>query len=388
MQSILQLFPNVSSSVYPVCHAKQYTNLSMFIDDLNVPIHEEDIQRLIKRECALVAKVITENNEGSYFRQVLMPKVVEKHRKAFLEFGAGMVTCCNISHATLTNVLRNFLGKQLANDVFGVNIILPRDPILQEINDTKKVLQSELGLEFLIHGKLVAGFVNIEKTIRWLLSRPGLQDVVKVPNDALIVCDFTDEFPLLSTSRFSSGECSIDIKLVEPYNFLSTKFTAACWLGKETEAPVLGKPVYKQLQELKTIQHPITNRKLTIHRRSVADGKFRRYALSSSTAKSSFPIPEAPEHNTQLGDMKVICDEPVWKEEDINQQPDKYKEWITTSHKSDTTDNQRLFARQNCGLTKVGNVTLSHPKHFYPGIMHLALRVTESICLRIAKVQL
>ena len=151
---------------------------------------------------------------------------------------------------------------------------------------------------------------------------------------------------------------------------------------------MLGEPVYKQLQQLKTMCHPITHQVITIHRRSVADGKFRRYALSSSTAKSSFPIPEAPEHSTQLGDMKVICDEPVWKEEDLDKQPDKFKEWLTTSGKSDTHDSQRLFARQHCGQTKVGNVTRSDPKHFYPGIMHLALRVTESICLRIAKVNL
>jgi hypothetical protein len=260
LQSTLQLFPNLSNSAYPVCPEKQYTNLSMFIDDLHVSITEDDIQHLMKKECALVAKVITEANGGSYFKEVIMPKVMDKYYKAFLEFGAGIVTCCNISHAMLTNVLRNFLGKQLANDVFGVNIILPRDPILQEINECKKVLESELGLDFIISGKLVAGFVNVEKTIRWLLSRPGLQEVVNMPNDALMVCDFTDEFPLLSTSRFSTGECSIDIKLVEPHNFLNTKFTAACWLGKETEAPVLGGPVYKQLRELKTICHPITNK--------------------------------------------------------------------------------------------------------------------------------
>ena len=38
-----------------------------------------------------------------------------------------------------------------------------------------------------------------------------------------------------------------------------------------------------------------------MERRTVADGKGRRTATGSSTSKSSFPIPEAPEHSSQLG---------------------------------------------------------------------------------------
>jgi len=39
----------------------------------------------------------------------------------------------------------------------------------------------------------------------------------------------------------------------------------------------------------------------------VGDGKERRLSTGSSSAKSTYPIPEAPEHQIQLGNMKIIC---------------------------------------------------------------------------------
>lgn len=45
----------------------------------------------------------------------------------------------------------------------------------------------------------------------------------------------------------------------------------------------------------------------------VADGCQRRSITGSSSASSTYPIPESPEHQKQLGDMRVICKEPVWK---------------------------------------------------------------------------
>jgi len=44
----------------------------------------------------------------------------------------------------------------------------------------------------------------------------------------------------------------------------------------------------------------------------VGDGEERRISTGSSSAKSTYPIPEAPEHQIQLGNMKIICPELFW----------------------------------------------------------------------------
>ena len=70
--------------------------------------------------------------------------------------------------------------------------------------------------------------------------------------------------------------------------------------------------VYKQLKELKTINHPLTGQEIKIIRRTSGDGKERRLSTGGSSAKSTYPILEASEHQSQLGDMKIICPEPAW----------------------------------------------------------------------------
>lgn len=57
-----------------------------------------------------------------------------------------------------------------------------------------------------------------------------------------------------------------------------------------------GHAVYKQLQELKTIKHPLTGQEIKIIslRHTCGDGKERRLSTGSSSAKSTYSIPEAP----------------------------------------------------------------------------------------------
>ena len=81
-------------------------------------------------------------------------------------------------------------------------------------------------------------------------------------------------------------------------------------------AKICGENVYKQLAELKEIVHPITGQTLSVLRRTTADGKARRNSTGASTARSSFPIPEAPEHVDQLGDMKILFEQPSWSLEE------------------------------------------------------------------------
>ena len=38
-----------------------------------------------------------------------------------------------------------------------------------------------------------------------------------------------------------------------------------------------------------------------------------------------YPIPASPEHQKQLGDIRVICDEPEWKVEMTEKGEEQYK---------------------------------------------------------------
>lgn len=91
-------------------------------------------------------------------------------------------------------------------------------------------------------------------------------------------------------------------------------YCAGLWMGGDDYdcTRICGEKVYEQLRNLHEIEHPITGEKLTIIRRTTADGKARRASTGSSTACSAFPIPEAPEHVDQLGDMKILFLQPTW----------------------------------------------------------------------------
>ena len=97
----------------------------------------------------------------------------------------------------------------------------------------------------------------------------------------------------------------------------TSDYFLALWMGSDefTTTKICGEKVYKQLAELKEIIHPKTGQTLSVLRRTTADGKARRTSTGNSTACSSYPIPEAPEHIDQLGDMKVLFEKPLWSVE-------------------------------------------------------------------------
>ena len=80
-----------------------------------------------------------------------------------------------------------------------------------------------------------------------------------------------------------------------------------------------------QLKELKTIKHPLSGKEIKIVRRSCGDGKERRSSTGNSSTKSSYPNREAPEHQSQLGDMKLVCTCPVWTVEDTEAVETKFQ---------------------------------------------------------------
>ena len=98
----------------------------------------------------------------------------------------------------------------------------------------------------------------------------------------------------------------------------SDYFLVPCMGSDEfSTTKICGEKVYKQLAELKEIIFPKTGQTLSVLRRTTADSKARRTSTGNSTACSSNPIPEAPEHIDQLGDMKVLFEKPLWSKRPI-----------------------------------------------------------------------
>ena len=75
------------------------------------------------------------------------------------------------------------------------------------------------------------GYVDVEKYITLFLSQAGLQSAITAPNDTITIMDYTDGFPWLRWSRHFTGEAIVRVKIIEPYNLLSTALTVALWLG-------------------------------------------------------------------------------------------------------------------------------------------------------------
>ena len=156
------------------------------------------------------------------------------------------------------------------------------------------------------------------------------------------------------------------------------------WIGPDTYnvANLCGQKVFEQLTSLKDLQHPVSHQKLTVHRRTVADGKTRRTSTGSSSACSSYPITEAPEHSDQLGDMTIIFEGPSWKINDTDKCADTFTTWL--QNRKDNQHNRRQFAKEHFGNTGRSNITGTELEYFYPPAMHRALRSAETIGRRIA----
>ena len=103
-----------------------------------------------------------------------------------------------------------------------------------------------------------------------------------------------------------------------------------------------------------------------------------------SSAKSTYPIPEAPEQQSQLGDMKIICPEPVWTVSDAESYHQKFEAELCG--KAPTKEKHREFAKHNLGNTRRKNLNSTPLSEYYPGTAHLGFRSAETLCLRIAKI--
>ena len=170
----------------------------------------------------------------------------------------------------------------------------------------------KIGLEFNVFGELVVVHVDVEKYITLFLSQTGTQSAINMPHNNMIIMDYTDGFPWFKWSRHFTGETSVRIKIIEPYNLMSTVMTVALWLSNDDYDTVkmCTEPVFKQLWDLQSVVHPLYGKEIKNFRRTCGDGKERRSSTRSSSAKSSYPIPEAP-------DGRLICPQPVWTVEEM-----------------------------------------------------------------------
>ena len=111
--------------------------------------------------------------------------------------------------------------------------------------------------------------------------------------------------------------------------------------------------------------HQLSGKEIKFFRRSCGDGKERRSSTSSSSAKSSYPIPEAPEHQSQLGDTKLICPHPVWEVEETVVMEEQFQN--TLNDKVPTKQKRREFAKQNLGNMGRHNICGTPLADFHPG---------------------
>ena len=171
------------------------------------------------------------------------------------------------------------------------------------------------------------------------------------------------------------------MKIVEKCNSLDTIRTLASWLGPDDHrhTSTLGKYIDQQLRNLKEINVP-SHRKINVIARGFADGSGRRSSSGASTARSSYPIEEAPEHITQLGDMSIYCHEPIWTVRNTKNIEKEYTEWL--NGKKDSTENRRVFSKQSLGRVAT-NATMMDIKDFHSRLTHKICRVGESVALRI-----
>lgn len=339
--------------------------LTVFIDDRNIPT------KSIKSPQEQLASLINQVKHENYDK--------------FVNFSTNVASNFNISQSSYQNVLRNNFGKDL-EEVLGTNIFVPKGDMVDHLNNTKASLKSIYQLTFLSHGEICSGYINIKNAIEHLLGKSNMQQSLHCPNNALLIYYYCDAFPWMGWSKFYSGETAIRIKIVEPHNMLSTVLTVCSYLGPDDYQHVskLCQETFKQLANLTTVTHPLQKCDMSVHVRGLGDGANRRTVTGNSTAMSSYPIEEAPEHRSQLGDMGIFCPAPVNTIERTNEAVNKYQQHLGL--KADTKERRRDFARDNLGYTGLANVSATELSDFYPGMMHRCINSIQTICHRIHQV--
>ena len=279
-----------------------------------------DMVNFVLDNKTLLYSAILEAEDGKIFREGLMPLVFEKNKDKFLEFASGIVGSFSIGQKQLQDVLRNTWGKYLSA-VLGVNVIPPKALIVQHLKKKKQELTELIGLNFEVHDDVVVAKVNVAKYLEYLLSRPTIKISAIAPENKVLVYQFTDLAPWLKWSRYFTGITTSRLKVVELANLNRLVIRAGVYLGPDdydTIKKCFG-GLYEECAHLKEIDSPKCGSPIQVYYRSCAYGKQRRIDTDNSSSRSTFPIPDAPEHTTLLGNMLVISTGPVWTVEDTKE---------------------------------------------------------------------
>ena len=145
-----------------------------FIDDLNMPQDQQEKAELVD--------FIISHQDGDFVKSTLMPVIFKKNFNHFVQFAAELVSNFDIGYTKYQNIVRNQLGKEL-EEVFGINITVPKDDMCEKLKVQKEALQESLSLTFTEHNGVVAAYTNVKNTVEWLLSKKTLQETILVPKE-------------------------------------------------------------------------------------------------------------------------------------------------------------------------------------------------------------
>ena len=362
---------------------RSYPEMKLLVADsvINSPDinNVSDMVKFVLSNQNLLCKALLEAENGKVLREKLMPLVLEKYQEHFVEFASGIVGSFCLGQKQLQDVLRNRWGKYLAG-VLGVNIIPPKALVVANLKKKKQELTQLIGLEFKVHGDVVIAKVNVAKYLEYLLSSPAVQFENIAPMNKMIFYQFTDLAPWLKWSRYFTGITTTRIKVVECQNLSRLVITAGVYLGSddyETIKECFGE-LYKEYGRLKEIHPPNCDGPVKVFYRSCADGKQRRVDSGNSSSRSTFPIPDSPEHTSLLGNMLVISNAPVWTHEDSKDMKQKYEKVVEINPVE-----RSEFAKNNLGNQGRENLTACDLNNYFPGTMHLAIRSVESLSIQI-----
>ena len=130
------------------------------------------------------------------------------------------------------------------------------------------------------------------------------------------------DFSTIQLIVWSDLFCRNCLNPLQQTSYIYNYFSSALWIaGNDYQhAKECGEKVYEQLLSLKCIVHPTTDKEIQLARRSSSD---------SSTARSSFPIPDAPEHHSQLEEhMYVLSQGHEWTQSMTEDLEKEYDIWL------------------------------------------------------------
>ena len=338
------------------------------------PRTREIIKNIIVEKPQLLSECMLECDNGKCFRNNSMPLLLSLNPQPFLNFACGLVNSFHVSQREVQSTLRNQLGKSLS-EVLGVNIIPSKRDILHELKVQKEEILDQVELQFNEFKGIVCGHVNIKAYIELLLNQPMFDIDKLAPLNKIIIYGYPDLAPFLKWSWHFNGLTSYRLKIVDVSIMHCLAITAAIYLGEDSYDNLKNafKPIYEELHKLGFVN--VQGERLDVLSRSVADGKQRRLDMGLSSARSSYPFVEAPEHKTQMGDMRVTCSKPVTTLTNV----DQYQNWL--KERKDNDNNRQVFSKTHLGSMGRENISCKSPEEYYPGALHLAMRSAETLSL-------